>query len=358
MKHIIDIAFYSEEMANSLDELLQKHRGTWEHYSYLPETIKVSVIKFANFTERKQVGNLDILVQPLPSLLLLAPFLSTLLAKVEPDLIITHSLKYPIQTRMLQVFASNSCKVAVQLHADSLNKTWIKRKIQSICFKNINYLLVSGQSLAVAFTAAGIFSRSCKVIEVMEGSCDFVQRETSTVAERSSLKLIWVGRFTPGKDIGTLLQACKLLDEQKIGYQLTIVSSGGVLEKQVNLRIDELQLRKNLRIISNVAHAAMQDLFWQADIFISTSLHEGSGWSLCEAMACGLTTVVSDIPSHRWMTKNGEAGGLFTCGNAAQLVECIKKYNDGGGLVSSVSRNIFNERLSFQSIAKTISGLI
>ena len=193
---------------------------------------------------------------------------------------------------------------------------------------------------------------------MMEGSCDFAMKASKSESRSTALKLLWVGRFTKGKDISTMLKACKQLEAQAQNFSLTIVSAGGDLEQQVNKTIDEFGLREKITIISNITHAAMQEVYQNADVFVSTSLHEGSGWSLCEAMACGVATVVTDIPSHRWMTNNGESGALFTCGDAIKLAEKIMLCAEKRKQLMPVARAIFEQRLSFSSIANTIAELL
>jgi glycosyltransferase involved in cell wall biosynthesis len=63
-----------------------------------------------------------------------------------------------------------------------------------------------------------------------------------------------------------------------------------------------------------------------ADIFVSASHREGSGYALIESLACGLPVVVSDIPAFRALCGEGTVGRHFTPGDArglaAALVEC------------------------------------
>ncbi len=48
-----------------------------------------------------------------------------------------------------------------------------------------------------------------------------------------------------------------------------------------------------------------------ADYFVLGSHYEGSGFSLVEAMSCGVIPIVTDIPSFRMMTNNGKIGTLM-----------------------------------------------
>ena len=48
-----------------------------------------------------------------------------------------------------------------------------------------------------------------------------------------------------------------------------------------------------------------------ADLFVLGSHREGSGYSLIEALACGLPPIVTDIPSFRSLTGAGVVGALW-----------------------------------------------
>jgi glycosyltransferase involved in cell wall biosynthesis len=61
-----------------------------------------------------------------------------------------------------------------------------------------------------------------------------------------------------------------------------------------------------------------------ADLFVLGSHHEGSGYSLIEALACGLTPVVTDVPSFRARTGQGAVGRLWRCDDGYGLSEALQ----------------------------------
>jgi len=72
----------------------------------------------------------------------------------------------------------------------------------------------------------------------------------------------------------------------------------------------------------------MPAFYSAADLFVLGSHHEGSGYALLEAMACGCVPVVTDIPSFRVITDGGSLGASWTPGSvsrcAAALVQAAK----------------------------------
>jgi glycosyltransferase involved in cell wall biosynthesis len=73
----------------------------------------------------------------------------------------------------------------------------------------------------------------------------------------------------------------------------------------------------------------MPDLLSQADIYVSTSLHDGTSVSLLEAMGSGAFPVVTDIPANREWIINGENGFLVSEDEeeslAIKIIDAIRK---------------------------------
>ena len=58
----------------------------------------------------------------------------------------------------------------------------------------------------------------------------------------------------------------------------------------------------------------MTTFYSAADLFVVGSHHEGSGYALMEACACGAVPVVTGIPTFRLLTGSGSIGALWTPG--------------------------------------------
>jgi glycosyltransferase involved in cell wall biosynthesis len=95
----------------------------------------------------------------------------------------------------------------------------------------------------------------------------------------------------------------------------------------------------------------MPHYYGSADIFVSASHREGSGYALIEALACGLVPVVTDIPAFRAIA--GPCGERWRVGDAGDLARCL-------GLVaardqsreSAEARRWFEANLSWSVIAE------
>jgi glycosyltransferase involved in cell wall biosynthesis len=72
-----------------------------------------------------------------------------------------------------------------------------------------------------------------------------------------------------------------------------------------------------------VPHARIASFFSAADFFVVGSHHEGSGYALMEACACGAVPVVTDIPTFRLLTGAGVVGALWTPSDAAGCARAL-----------------------------------
>jgi L-malate glycosyltransferase len=88
-----------------------------------------------------------------------------------------------------------------------------------------------------------------------------------------------------------------------------ILMNGGVLDR--------------VHFGGQVTQSDLPRWYQMADIYISPSHVDGSSVSLMEALACGLPSLVSDIPGNQEWIVEGENGWLFRDGDADDLAEKI-----------------------------------
>jgi glycosyltransferase involved in cell wall biosynthesis len=88
-----------------------------------------------------------------------------------------------------------------------------------------------------------------------------------------------------------------------------------------------------------------------ADLFVSGSHAESCGYVVLEALACGVTPVVTDIPSFRALIGGSPVGRLWPCGDATRLAEAL--VNAAVSPPSSAQvRAHFDAALSFAAVGR------
>jgi glycosyltransferase involved in cell wall biosynthesis len=132
--------------------------------------------------------------------------------------------------------------------------------------------------------------------------------------------LLAAGRFTRQKDFATLLDAFAILVKQK-DCRLIILGEGklrGELERHIT-RLG-LEARVSLPGFAGNPYAYMS----RCDMFVLSSLWEGSPNVLKEALALGLPVVATDCPSGpKEILQNGRFGPLVPMGDAQAMAAAM-----------------------------------
>ena len=129
-------------------------------------------------------------------------------------------------------------------------------------------------------------------------------------------------QFQPIYNISLLIRAIPMVLKEEPNAKFIIAGIGSErenLEKQVK----DLNISPSVQFLGWVNHKEMPKLLSRADIYISTSLDDGTSISLLEAMASGAFPIVTDIPSNREWVSDGENGFLVPIDQESFLAEKI-----------------------------------
>ena len=137
----------------------------------------------------------------------------------------------------------------------------------------------------------------------------------------------WVGRLVPIKGCETFLYALELARKRRSGLRGIIVGDGPLRE-----RLEEIA--EGLGLSGNVVFAGAREdipeVMHALDLFVLTSLNEGLGRVLLEAMACGVPVVASRVGGVAEIVLQRETGLLVPSkdpeGIAGAILEIL---NDG-----------------------------
>jgi len=125
---------------------------------------------------------------------------------------------------------------------------------------------------------------------------------------RKSLILGNAGRFVEQKGQEYLIRIAKQLKEKHVDFILYIAGSGK-LEKSLKQSCIKNKLEKEIVFLDFVEN--MHDFLAELDIYLSTSLHEGSSHVIIEAMAAGKPVIAFDVSSMPELIENNETGYLI-----------------------------------------------
>jgi len=133
--------------------------------------------------------------------------------------------------------------------------------------------------------------------------------------------VIYVGRLSPEKNLGSLVEAAGKLVARR---PLRLVFVGGGSER------DALQAFSRARgvdaqFVPVVAHERLPELLDGADAFVLPSLTEGHPKALLEAMSVGLACVASDVGGNRAILRHEETGLLYDVGDTGALADALER---------------------------------
>ncbi|MDH4220065.1 MAG: glycosyltransferase [Candidatus Aminicenantes bacterium] len=126
----------------------------------------------------------------------------------------------------------------------------------------------------------------------------------------------------PIYNVSLLIRAIPEVLKEEPNAKFIIAGDGSErekLEKQVN----SLNINSSVQFLGWVMHEEMAKLLSQTDIYVSTSLGDGTSVSLLEAMASGAFPIVTDIPANREWISDGENGFLVPVDQEKSLAEKI-----------------------------------
>jgi glycosyltransferase involved in cell wall biosynthesis len=126
----------------------------------------------------------------------------------------------------------------------------------------------------------------------------------------------------PIYNVSLLIRAIPIILKDEPGTKFRIAGDGSE-RKALEREVKSLNINSSVEFLGRVPHTEMPNLLSQADIYVSTSLHDGTSVSLLEAMGSGVFPVVTDIPANREWITNGENGFLVSADEAESLASKI-----------------------------------
>jgi glycosyltransferase involved in cell wall biosynthesis len=269
-----------------------------------------------------------------------------------------NGLGFPVRTRLLRAALRAGTPIVVQDHASGPPGTAAARALRRWGFHGVDAFLFTAAEQADRWRAANIISQPQPVYEVMEASTTLRPMARAAAREVSGIEgfpaVLWVGRLNANKDPLTVLGGFERMVAAHPEASLTMVFGSDELLPAVRARIsDSSVLRASVRLVGRVPHAELPAYYSAADIFVLGSHHEGSGYALIEACACGAIPVVTNIPAFRAITRGGGRGALWPAGDDIGLGQVLLDVagRDLGALRADVVLH-FDRDLSWTAVGR------
>ncbi len=180
--------------------------------------------------------------------------------------------------------------------------------------------------------------------------------EPMSRTEGISKTIITVGRFDPQKDYKTLIASVASLKRKD--FHLCIVGYG-ILEEQIRQWVKEYGIDDLAEI--HIKPNNVQELERTADIYLSTSLFEGTSNSIMEALNWSLPVVATSVGDNNHLVIDGENGFLHPIGDVngiASSLNCLLDSAELRNKMGQKSNQILRDNYSMEIFEKRYMDLI
>jgi glycosyltransferase involved in cell wall biosynthesis len=210
------------------------------------------------------------------------------------------------------------------------------------------------------FKQHGLLPAAQPILEVIEVSTLFGPGDRLAARAASGLEgdpcLFWLGNLDANKDPLMVLDAVAEAAVTLPNLRLYMCFLHGPLLPQVRERICvDPALTARVTLLGTLPGPLVETYLRAADFVVQASHREGSGYGIIEALACGTTPLVTDIPSFRRITGNGQYGALVPTDDRQALAREIVVWSrrDRAALRRG-AREQFERELSYDAIGRQL----
>ena len=298
------------------------------------------------------------------------PWLSTSAAPAEfvaavarraPDIVHVNGLIFPALVAAIRKALGSRPVIVVQHHGgefpirgSGLVGLWQRRQWRG-GLAAADALSFTATEQAEPWRAAEVLADQ-RILEIVESGTTLRRvdrtRARTAIGISANPLILWVGRLTTNKDPLTVLDGLDLAVPSLPDARVVMVFGDDTLITAVDERVRaSAVLRDRVTLAGQVGRDEVPNYYSAADIFVSGSHAEGSGYALIEAMSAGVVPVVTDIPSFRVIA--GDCGARWPPGDGRAFADALGKMcagdlNEERGRVAAQYERV----LSWDAIAR------
>lgn len=274
---------------------------------------------------------------------------------LRPHVIHVNGLGFPFHTRAL---CALRVPVLVQDHADNARRRFAA--LQRWGLATVTGFAFTAREQASPFLSNGSIRPRVPIFAIPESSTYFRQGDREHARRATGVHgdpaVLWVGHLNANKDPITILEAFSRALRHLPRARLWICYRDAPLLGAVLARLaGDAPLSSHVHLLGPMPHDQVELLCRAADFFMLGSRRESCGYALLEALACGVTPIVSDIPAFRAITGGAATGALCEPGNAEDFAAALVAL---AGRASEALRQSaishFQSELSFSALGRKL----
>jgi glycosyltransferase involved in cell wall biosynthesis len=281
-----------------------------------------------------------------------------LIGTLQPHVLHVHGLGFPLDVLALAKALPRK-PILLQDHANRPPRIW-KRVLWRRALAAVSGIAFCALAQAQPYTRLKLVGGDTAIFEIPESSSRFTPGDRSEARRLTGVHgdpcILWVGHLDENKDPLTVLDGVSAAAARLPGLQLWCCFGVAPLLEKVRQKIDmDTALKERVHLLGQVEHSQIEQFMRAADIFVLGSHREGSGYSLIEALACGLPPAVTDIPSFRALTGEGAVGQLWRCGDAESMTRSVLALASRSNAEARAAvRAHFEQEVSFAAVGRKL----
>lgn len=233
----------------------------------------------------------------------------------------------PLGVAVLKRIGAYGGKLVLSYHGTDVipPRSRAERALQALIHGTADHIVACSRSLAARMSAA--FSLAPERISVIYNGVDAVlfdgRAEAPLATDLPTYYIASVSSFIPRKNLSLLVRAFALLAPRFPELHLCIAGGDGPERARIEREAREHGLAERVHLLVDLDHAQVAALLARARACVQTSLAESFPLAVLEAGASGTPLVVSDIPGHDELVRDGETGRMFALGDPAACAQAV-----------------------------------
>jgi len=203
------------------------------------------------------------------------------------------------------------------------------------------------------------------VLTEIEKSANFQAEMEKTFREKQGWRendpiIISTRNHEPIYNVECFVEAITLVLKEVENVRFLILGKGSLTEK-LKKSVATSRVSPSVRFLGHVSSSEIPKYLRMADIYVSTSLSDGTSASLIEAMVCGIPAIVTDIPGNREWIKHQVNGLLFPVKDSSALAQRILGLIRDDGLRKALADEAYRttlDKADWERNSKLLDNLI
>jgi len=251
-----------------------------------------------------------------------------LIKKIKPDIINAH---YVTSYGHLATFTSFHPLVITAWGSDILitpKEYFLARMVVKYVLKKADVITCDAEHMKEEMIKLGADPKKIKIINFGVDTKKFTPPESKELLKsktefKNSIVVISLRSLEPVYNIETLISAVPIV-AKKVPEIKFVIAGEGSEEKKLKELAKRLNVSEKVKFVGNLSQNEVAKYLAISDIYVSTSLSDaGIASSTAEAMASGLSVIVTESGANKDWIKQGENGFLIPVRNVNSLAEKI-----------------------------------